>query len=301
MRDVRAECTLEQYTEFMHCVTEAGIKTGPWYEVTPYDGPEKRLPATFHVKRTLLSKKHILGADNHEDIETIASYVKNNPECHHWRVDMDTGPWNLEAGHFVIVEISAFRGGDRRPVIELLQGFGLDQEVIDNTLNDKSEQLLGYILSSNADEAQQLAKIIEVGANRRSDGHLPLAARVAFFEETARYMPATSECTSGRIVRLHGLAGTREQLARRFEEAYQLKRSYEPLWELLSQATVNRLVDKIMDSAVLDADGKAEACLALIASLDGCIPPPEGILRLEYVCGSETAGLLRAAKVRVSP
>jgi len=212
---------------------------------------------------------------------------------------MDTGSWDLKAGHFAIVEMSAFRGGDRQPVIELLQGFGLDQKVIDDTLNDKSEQLLGYALSSNANEAQQLAKIIEVGATRRPPGYIPIAARVAFFEEIAKYMPATSDCTWGRIVRRHELAGTKELLRHRFESAYQLELSFEPLWEDFSQGAVNQLVGRIMDSPKLDTDGRVEACLALGVALEGCIPPPEGIMYLGEAFGSHFIELLQTARAKL--
>ncbi len=296
MRNVRTECTLEQYTAFMNCVREAGIKTDPWYEAVPYSGPAKRLPAALYVKRGLLSKKYIVGADGREDLETIISYIKNNPECRDWRLGVDTGQWKLESGYFAIVEMLAFRGGDRRPVVELLRSFGLDQEVIDDTLNDKSEELLGYTLSSNADESQQLARIVEVGATRPSDtGRYFRPGEIAvLFDKMAEDLPATSKRTWGRIIWRHRLAGTKEQLARRFEEAYQLKRSYGPVWEHLSQGTVNKLVDDIMDSATLDTNDKIEACLALGASLEGCIPPPEGILRLEHMCGSDTARCLWA-------
>jgi hypothetical protein len=299
MRTVRTECTLEQITEFMDCVREAGIQIDPWYEVTPYDGPAKRLPAALYVKRGLLSKKHILGADSREDMEAILCYIKNNPECHDWRLGVDTGQWKLEPGYFAIVEMCAFRGGDRQRVIKLLRRFGLDQEVIDNTLNDRSERLLGYTLCSDADESQQLARVMEVGAN--AGGYISvLAVRAGLLDKIAKYVPATSECTWGRIVRRHALAGTKQQFAKRFEDAYQLEPSCEPVWELLSQDTVNRLVDEIMDSATLHANVKVEACLALGVTLEGCIPPPEGIMCLGRVFDSQIIDLLRTAEVKQS-
>jgi hypothetical protein len=300
MRNVRTECTLEQCMEFIHCVREAGIQTDPWYEAVPYNGPAKRLSAALYVNRGLLSKKYIAGADNREEIERVMRYIKSNPKCHDWRLGVDTGQWELEPGYFAIVERCAFRGGDRRPVIKLLRSFGLDQEVIDDTLNDKSEELLGYTLSANAEEAQQLARIIEVGATRRPDGYVPLAARAALFEKMAEDVPSTAECTWGRMANRHRLARTGGRLAQRFDEAYQLERSYEPVWELLSQGTVNKLVDDIMDSATLDTNDKIEACLALGVALEGCIPPPEGITSLEKAFGSDFVRRLKEAKAKLS-
>jgi hypothetical protein len=300
MRNVRTECTLEQYTQFQHCVTEAGIQTDPWYEAVPYGGPPKTLPAALYVNRGFLTRKYIAGAENREEIEWIMRYIKSNPECHDWRLGVDTGQWKLEPGYFAIVEMCAFRGGDRQPVIKLLRSFGLDQEVIDDTLNDKSEELLGYTLSANADESRQLARIIEVGATRRPDGYIPLAARAALFDKMVEDLPATSQCTWGRIIRRHRLAGTKEEFARRFEEAYQLERSYEPVWDLLSQGTVNKLVDDIMDSATLDTNDKIEACLALGVTLEGCFPPPEGIMCLGKVFDSQIIDLLHTTEAKLS-
>jgi hypothetical protein len=296
MRNVRTECTLEQYTEFMHCVRDAGIQTHPWYEAVPYSGPAKKLPVALYVKRGLLSKKYVVGADNREDLETIISYVQNNPECHDWRLGVETGQWKLERGYLAIVEMCAFRGGDRQPVIKLLQSFGLDQEVIDDTLNDKSESLLGYTLSANSAEAQQLSRIIEVGANRPAG----VQKTAAVVDLMLQHTPATSGWTWQRIAICHELAGTKELLARRFDDAYQLKPSFEPLWDLLSQGSVNKLFDDIMDSTTLDTNDKIEACLALGVALEGCIAPPEGITSLEKAFGSDFVHLLKEAKAKLS-
>ncbi|MBW7991716.1 MAG: hypothetical protein FVQ84_17105 [Planctomycetes bacterium] len=156
----------EQWKEFCHCVRKSGISTDPWWEAIVYTDSTKVMHLELFVKRGLFSKRQIAVGNDYENLETMAYYIKNNPECRDWQISIKTGNWNLKSGQFTIVEKSAFRGGDKQLVVNLLRKFGVNQEVIDDTLDEKNEKVLGYILSPNAEDAKELSRIIEVGATR---------------------------------------------------------------------------------------------------------------------------------------
>ena len=108
-----------------------------------------------------LGKFLIAAHDDPDRLERLARYIRHMG----WTLSLEMGQWQLSHGDFVILQRGAFRGGDRKLVIERLRNLGVEQELIDQALNNQMEEIQGYVLSSTEEEAQFVAQIIEQGAN----------------------------------------------------------------------------------------------------------------------------------------
>lgn len=174
----------EQWTEFRHCVKKAGIITDPWWEAVKYEGPPKILNLGLFSKRGLFSKNQIAAGNDYENLQTMADYIMNHPEYNNSKLLISTSQSYLQQDHFAIVQKNAWRDGNKQIVVDLLRDFGIDQELIDHTLGEKTEELLGYVLTSSFEEAHEFAKVVEIGATSPYyEGTLKL---IQFIEERAR-------------------------------------------------------------------------------------------------------------------
>lgn len=163
------QLTSEQWEMVFQTAKKAGINTQPWWEAVPYFGPPKVLRNVLSIERGMFSKVLFVADNDLNKLIWLVRYIGHKK----WTVSFVPGQRQLGHGDFVIFVKHAFRGGDRRPVIELLRSFGADQKLIDSTLNHQEEEIQGYVLSSTFKEARSLARTIEQGAsNRVTGGHL---------------------------------------------------------------------------------------------------------------------------------
>lgn len=162
--DIRTELNYEQWTEFRHYVKDAGIQTDPWYEAVKYSGPSKILHTALCASRRSTSKEYIVVGNDHKALQSIAYYISNIPYFHSWMLGIETGQWELKNGYFAIVEKCGFRGGDKRSVADLLIRFGIDESLIEYTLNKVTKKILGYVLSTCEHKASAVAEAVKIGA-----------------------------------------------------------------------------------------------------------------------------------------
>jgi len=164
MRHLGHQLSNEQWIEFIRSVEEAGINLDPWWEAVEYAGPSKVLRLGLFFKQGWFSKSQIAAGDDQDNLRTLANYISNNWQCKNFKLSIEAGQWYLQRGHFAITQKSAWRGGNKQAIVDLLRSFGIDSKLIDETLSERTETVLGYILSSNAEEANELAKIVQAGA-----------------------------------------------------------------------------------------------------------------------------------------
>ncbi len=173
------QITSQQWKIFWEAVKDAGIDTQPRWEAIQYSGPTKILHRALFKKCRWYFKvlsvvfgaaeddpyrlgKFLIAA--HEDIdrlEWMARYIRHMG----WSLSLEIGQWQLSRGDFVIIQRAAFRGGDKKLVIDRLLNQGVDQELIDQALNNQMDEIQGYVLSSTIEEARLIAQIVEQGAN----------------------------------------------------------------------------------------------------------------------------------------
>lgn len=120
----------------------------------------------------------------------MAYYISNIPDLRGWRVGIETGHWELNAGYFAIVEKCGFRGDDQKVVADLLKRFGIEERLIDHTLNEVTEKVLGYVLSSCAHKASTVADAVAIGA--LSPDYEGTLALVRFLTEHAKSLSSQS-------------------------------------------------------------------------------------------------------------
>jgi len=179
MSESNRQFTSQQWKIFREAVKDAGIDTQPWWEAIPYSGPPKVLHwALFKKCRWFfkvlsvvsgaadddpyrLGKFLIAAHDDPDRLEWLARYIRHMG----WTLSLEMGQWQLSCGDFVILQRGAFRGGNRKLVIDCLRNLGVEQELIDQALNNQMEEIQGYVLSSTEQEARFVAQIIEQGAN----------------------------------------------------------------------------------------------------------------------------------------
>ena len=154
------QLTSKQWDMVFQAAKESGINTEPYWEAVPYTGPPKVINTALFIEKGWFSNVFVVAYDDLDRIRWLIRYIEHK----RWTLSFKTVQWQLGHGDFVIFVKYAFRGGDRRPVIELLRSFGVDQELIDSTLNHQEQEVQGYVLSSTFEEARVLARVIEQGA-----------------------------------------------------------------------------------------------------------------------------------------
>jgi hypothetical protein len=160
MTGAYGQLTSEQWKMVLQVAKDAGINAEPYWEAVPYTGHPKVFCKALCIEKGWFSKPLIVSHDDLERIRWLINCIGHK----RWALSFETGQWQLGHGDFVILQKHTFRGGDGRPVIELLLSFGADQELVDHTLNYHKEEVQGYVLSSTFKEASALAQTIEQGA-----------------------------------------------------------------------------------------------------------------------------------------
>ncbi|HSW62875.1 MAG TPA: hypothetical protein VLH56_06165, partial [Dissulfurispiraceae bacterium] len=172
--------TDSQVSDFWRAATKAGFQSGPWYEARRYSGPSVTVHYELSFKRGWFSKSQVAVGEDCEAMQNIADCIADTPQYCDGSLSVQMGHWEIHSGHFAVVKKYVFRGGSRDVIISVLAPAGVGEAAIDAELGKENEKVVGYVLSSKADDVQTLVKSMEARLLRPipPDLHVALMERV---------------------------------------------------------------------------------------------------------------------------
>lgn len=168
-----------QLDKFNDSMKQIGCEWKTWLEAVQYSGPVKKLPFELCYVGSFFSRERIAAGQDRESLECLASHLTDHPDYQRLTLSVMPTEVVLQEGHFMIVERTGFKGGNKAGISEILKRFGGDQQDIDDILNSTEDVVLCYLTSATEKDAQALAQAAHAG----SVSFLSRDETIAFFQE----------------------------------------------------------------------------------------------------------------------